>query len=64
MEGMQPDECTPEVSWEVRYFSDQTDEPIAIARRKQDTAIDFAEFHRSAGRRVKLYRVEKTEVDF
>lgn len=64
MNGMQPDECTPEVSWEVRYISGKADEPIVVQRRDQGAAIDFAKLHRKAGRETKLYRVEKTEVDF
>lgn len=65
MDGMQPDECTPEVSWEVRWPSEYAaDGMTVIYRRDQAKAIETAKGARSLGRKAKLYRVERTEVDF
>lgn len=59
-----PELLQPEASWEVRYISGQADEPISVPRRDFDAAMSLAKFHRTAGRKVQLLRVEKTEVDF
>lgn len=65
MEGMQPDECTPEVGWEVRWPSPHMPGGLTVVpRRDQGMAIILATAQRNAGHKVKLYRVEKTEIDF
>lgn len=65
MEGMQPDECTPEVSWEVVWESDVNDEGVTrVLRRDQGDAISLAKHMTAHGFPSKVYRVEKTEVDF
>lgn len=70
MNGMQPDECTPEVNWEVVWFPKLPSleaamaNPTTIIRRDQGKAIDLATAQRAAGFKTKLIRVERTEVDF
>jgi hypothetical protein len=67
---MQPDECTPEVSWEVVWlpklpsFEAGMANQTRISRRDQGSAIRLASAQRKAGFETKLYRIEKTEVDF
>lgn len=67
---MQPDECTPEVSWEVvwlprfRSLEAAMANQIRIIRRDQLKAIKIAKAQRAAGFETKLFRMEKTEVDF
>lgn len=66
MDGMQPDECTPEVGWEVRWHSPLMpgSEPVVMPRRNQIAAIELAREQKKRGFETKLYRVELTEVDF
>lgn len=65
VEGMQPDECTPEVSWEVSWESKLGGIVFpSVERRDQGTAIALAREQRAAGFKTKLRRVEKTEIDF
>lgn len=65
MEGMQPDECTPEVSWEVAWKSNVNDEGVTrVPRRDQGDAIGLAKEMTANGFPSKVYRIEKTEVDF
>lgn len=67
---MQPDECTPEVSWEVVWLPKLPSleaamaNPTRITRRDQRIAIELATAQRAAGFETKLFRIEKTEVDF
>ena len=64
MEGMQPDECTPEVSWKVRWFSPVVKDWLSQTRRLQIDAFELATKQRAAGFKTKLFRIEQTEVDF
>lgn len=64
MNGMQPDECTPTISWMVQWKSGQGGMSIPVLRRDQGDAIELAKAQRFAGFETKLYRIEQTEVDF
>jgi hypothetical protein len=65
MEGMQPDESTQEVSWEVRWKSPMAaDGTTVVVRRDKLVATVMARTQRQAGFETKLLRVEKTEIDF
>ena len=66
-EGTQPDECTPEVYWEVSWKSPVSESGVTrVLRRKQEHAYERAQQVRGANGfdQVKLHRVERTEMDF
>lgn len=60
-----PDGCTPEVSWEVCWPSAYAEGQIThVPRRDQGAAIDLAKRMKHFGADAKLYRIERTEIDF
>lgn len=61
---MQPDECTPEVTWEVRWKNKVNGDLSVFQRRSQSVAVELATKQRAAGFDTKLFRIEKTETDF
>jgi len=55
----------PEVSWEVRWPSRYALNGVTVVpRRDEELAKALTRSQRSNGHAAKLYRVEKTEVDF
>lgn len=60
MDGMQP-----EVSWEVCWPSDFGEDGMTrVQRRLEQRAKELAVNAKNLGLDAKLYRVEKTEIDF
>lgn len=64
MDGMQPDECTPEVAWMVQWKSKLGTMNPPVIRRSQEDAYSLAKSQRDAGFETKLFRIEQTEMDF
>jgi hypothetical protein len=64
VEGMQPDECTTETFWEVCWKSKMYEDIVHKVKRDQERAYEVAKLQKEAGFETKLYRVERTELDF